>query len=384
MVDAALYGSILRTLEWTVAGHDRLGIVRDRQGNRLANSAPLDNYTTADGRTVCIVAGSDANFRRLCRAMGRPELADDPRWATLKARADDGDAINGLVADWVAQQSAREVEEVCVANGVPVGLAYGAADMKADPHMAARGDLVEVDDPVAGPHLQQAPYPRLDGAAPPAPTPAPSLGQHNEDIFCGLLGLDAQTLAGHRAARGSSDGAGRPCPCTRASSPMGDEPRLLGSHCRHCGARHFPRVDSCPYCGTPDPDDCDLSPNGRLWAWTTVTAAPPGYEGPGAIRIRRGRARRRASGGDPPDRTGCRRPLSRTGHAPRRHRHRASRGRSCRLVGVRPRRGRRAMSAVVISGVGIHPFGRFEDRTTTDLGVTAVRGSLRGRWHHRS
>ena len=61
---------------------------------------------------------------------------------------------------------------------------------------------------------------------------------------------------------------------------FGDEPRLLGSHCRHCGARHFPRVDSCPYCGTPDPDDCDLSPNGRLWAWTTVTAAPPGYEGP--------------------------------------------------------------------------------------------------------
>ena len=198
VVDAALYGSILRTLEWTVAGHDRLGIVRERQGNRLANSAPLDNFTTADGRTVCIVAGSDANFRRLCRAMGRPELADDPRWATLKARAEDGDAVNGLVADWVAQQSAREVEDVCVANGVPVGLAYGAADMKVDPHMTARGDLVEVDDPVAGPHLQQAPYPRLDGVAPPAPTPAPSLGQHNEDIFCGLLGLDAQTLAGHQ------------------------------------------------------------------------------------------------------------------------------------------------------------------------------------------
>jgi crotonobetainyl-CoA:carnitine CoA-transferase CaiB-like acyl-CoA transferase len=198
VVDAALYGSILRTLEWTVAGHDRLGIVRGRQGNRLANSAPLDNFTTADGRTVCIVAGSDANFRRLCRAMGRPELADDPRWATLKARADDGDAVNGLVADWVGERSAREVEDVCVANGVPIGLAYGAADMKVDPHMVARGDLVQVDDPVAGPHLQQAPYPRLDGVAPPPPTPAPALGQHNQDIFCGLLGLDPQTLTGYQ------------------------------------------------------------------------------------------------------------------------------------------------------------------------------------------
>lgn len=199
VVDAALYGSVLRVLEWTVAGYDRLGLGRERQGNRLANSAPLDNYTTADGRTVCIVAGSDANFRRLCRAMGRPELADDPRWATLKARAEDGDTVNGLVADWVATLTARQVEDVCVANEVPIGLAYGAADIVADPHMKARGDLVRVDDPVAGPHLQQAPYPRLDGAPPPTPSPAPALGQHNGDVFCGLLGLEEQTLADYRS-----------------------------------------------------------------------------------------------------------------------------------------------------------------------------------------
>ena len=62
VVDAPLYGAILRILEWTVAGHDRLGLVRSREGNRLANSAPLDNYPTADGKYVCIVAGSDANF----------------------------------------------------------------------------------------------------------------------------------------------------------------------------------------------------------------------------------------------------------------------------------------------------------------------------------
>src|SRR5438552_11177760 len=80
VVDAPLYGSILRILEWTIAGHDRLGIVRGREGNRLANSAPLDNYPTADGKYVCIVAGSDANFRRLCDAMEQPGLFDDPRF----------------------------------------------------------------------------------------------------------------------------------------------------------------------------------------------------------------------------------------------------------------------------------------------------------------
>src|SRR5207249_11006476 len=83
VVDAPLYGAVLRILEWTIAGYDRLGVVRNREGNRLANSAPLDNYPTADGKYVCIVAGSDANFHRLCRAMERTDLATDPRFVTL-------------------------------------------------------------------------------------------------------------------------------------------------------------------------------------------------------------------------------------------------------------------------------------------------------------
>ena len=70
VVDAPLYGSVLRILEWTIAGQDRLGVTRQREGNRMANSAPLDNYLSSDGRYVCIVAGSDANFARLCRGHG--------------------------------------------------------------------------------------------------------------------------------------------------------------------------------------------------------------------------------------------------------------------------------------------------------------------------
>src|SRR5580693_5100057 len=95
VVDASLYGSVLRILEWTIPAYDRLGTVRGREGNRLSNSAPLDNYPTADGRFVCVVAGSDANFGRLCQAMGRPDLRADPRFATLADRARHGDIING-------------------------------------------------------------------------------------------------------------------------------------------------------------------------------------------------------------------------------------------------------------------------------------------------
>ena len=71
---------------------------------------------------------------------------------------------------------------------MPVGTAYSAADIFADPHMAARGDLVSVDDPVIGPVRQQAPFPRLAKHPAPVPTGAPRLGEHNREVWCGLVG----------------------------------------------------------------------------------------------------------------------------------------------------------------------------------------------------
>ncbi|MHB1503118.1 MAG: CaiB/BaiF CoA transferase family protein [Acidimicrobiales bacterium] len=195
VVDASLYGSVLRILEWTIAGYDRLGVVRDREGNRLANSAPLDNYPTSDGRSVCIVAGSDANFRRLCAAMHRQELAADPRFSNLAQRARNGDLINAIVAGWTSSLTADEIELACIAHDVPVATAYTARDIATDRHFEARGDLVRVADPVLGPLLQQAPYPRLDGKRPEAPRGAPLLGADNEEIWGGLLGVSKRQLA---------------------------------------------------------------------------------------------------------------------------------------------------------------------------------------------
>jgi crotonobetainyl-CoA:carnitine CoA-transferase CaiB-like acyl-CoA transferase len=194
VIDAALYGASLRILEWTIAAYDRLGVVRSREGNRLANSAPLDNYPTNDGKYVCIVAGSDANFTRLCKAMDRPDLLDDPRFTRLADRAAHGDEINGIVAAWTSAHSAVEIEEACVASDVPVATAYSAADMFADPHFAARGDLMTIDDPVLGPVRQQAPFPRRVGETIEPPTGAPRLGEHTREILHDVLGLDPAAL----------------------------------------------------------------------------------------------------------------------------------------------------------------------------------------------
>ena len=169
VIDAPLYGSILRILEWTLAGYDRWA---SSASARATGSRPRPRSTTTRRPTASSSAswpGSDANFPRLCRAMDRPDLAEDPRFATLADRAARSGEINGIVADWTSSLTAEEITARCVEHDVPVGTAYSAADIFADPHMAARGDLVAVDDPVIGPVRQQAPFPRL--AKHPAPVP---------------------------------------------------------------------------------------------------------------------------------------------------------------------------------------------------------------------
>ena len=186
VIDAALYGGALRILEWTLAAYDKLGIVRSREGNRLANSAPLDNYPTADGKYVCIVAGSDTNFARLCKAMEQPELLDDARFTRLADRAAHGDTINEIVATWTRSLPAREIEARCVAHDVPVATAYTAADIFSDPHFEARGDVVTIDDPVIGAVRQQAPFPRIAGETPPVPAGAPRLGADTTEVLSSI------------------------------------------------------------------------------------------------------------------------------------------------------------------------------------------------------
>ena len=197
--DLALYESVFRILEHTLPAYDRLGVVRGREGNRLKNSAPLDNWETADGKWVCIIAAGDGLFPRLARALGREDLLAEPRFATMALRAEHGEEINGIVADWVKQRTAREVQDVLERHEVPFGVAYSVADIFADPHVAARGDIETVDDPTIGPVRMQGVYPRFSRTPGGVQRGAPQLGAHNDDVYRGLLGLGPDELAALRA-----------------------------------------------------------------------------------------------------------------------------------------------------------------------------------------
>src|SRR5215472_13659643 len=194
-VELSLYESILRVMEHTLAAYDRLGIVREREGNRLRNSAPLDNWRTKDGKYVCIIAAGDSLFPRLCRAMGREDLLRDSRFATMASRAAHGDEINGIVAAWCRERTAREIQDVLERHEVPFGVAYSVADIFADPHVAAREDIATVDDPVIGPVRMQGVYPRFARTPGEIRRGAPRLGEHNDEVYGGLLGIGPEERA---------------------------------------------------------------------------------------------------------------------------------------------------------------------------------------------
>jgi formyl-CoA transferase len=121
--------------------------------------------------------------------MGREDLLDVPRFKTMALRAEHGDEINQLVADWVAGRTSAELQAVLERHEVPFGVAYSVADIFADPHIAARGAIETVEDPTIGPIRMQGVYPRFSRTPGRVERGAPVLGADNETVYKGVLGL---------------------------------------------------------------------------------------------------------------------------------------------------------------------------------------------------
>ncbi len=195
VVDVSLMEASFAMLEGIVPEYDRLGIVRQPAGTNLAGIAPSNIFKSRDELWMVIAANNDNLFGRLCEAMGRGELAEDPRFATHVARGENQAEIEGIVADWAAQLDAREIDRVLNEAGVVCGPIYTVAEIFEDPQYRARDMLVEHEDPEFGTYLGPGIVPKLSA------TPGEvrwsgtwEEGSHNEEIYCGLLGLDASEL----------------------------------------------------------------------------------------------------------------------------------------------------------------------------------------------
>lgn len=200
VVDTALYEAVLQVMESVIPEYDRMGIIRERSGSFLKGIAPSNVYMCSDGEFM-IGGNGDAIFARLAQAMGQPELAKDPRYATHIARGENQIELDALINRWTAQHTIAEVEALMIQHSVPAGKVYRAPEMFADPHFQAREAIVEVETERFGKLKMQNVVPRLSETPSSIRTPAPSkVGQHNADIYEGLLGLTPKEIEELKAA----------------------------------------------------------------------------------------------------------------------------------------------------------------------------------------
>lgn len=196
VVDVSLMESAFALLESTVPEYDRLGIVRGPQGTNLKGIAPSNIFRSSDEKWMVIAANADGVFRRLCGAIGRPELADDERFSTHLARGDNQDEIEGIIADWARERRASEIDSVLNEAGVICGPIYTIEDIFEDPQYRARDMLLEQVDPEFGPFVGPGIVPKLTRTPGAVRWSATwEEGSHNQEVYGGLLGLTDDELA---------------------------------------------------------------------------------------------------------------------------------------------------------------------------------------------
>ena len=190
VVDVSLLESSFAMLESTVPEYDRLGIVRGPGGTGLVGVAPSNIFKSRDGTWMVIAANADKVYRRLCEAMGMPELADDERFSTHLARGDNQEELEGVIAEWAGRHDAAEIDRVLNEAGVICGPIYTIADIFEDPQFRAREMLLEHVDPEFGPYIGPGIVPKLSETPGAVRWSATwEEGSHNREVYGGLLGL---------------------------------------------------------------------------------------------------------------------------------------------------------------------------------------------------
>ena len=168
---------------------------RPRAGNRQAGlaSAPYNAFQTKDG-WVAVHVVTEAHWQNMLRAMGRPDLLDDPRFSTNPARTENMAATEALVTAWTIGLGKAEVVAAAKRYKIPVAPVRTAVEVMNDPHMHERGMLQRIDHPSLGPVVLPNSPLRLHGSDRVEPLPSPLLGQHNQQIYGNWLGLDVDEL----------------------------------------------------------------------------------------------------------------------------------------------------------------------------------------------
>lgn len=193
-VDVALYEAVFAMMDAALPEYDKLGLVKQRTGTTLSKIAPSNIYPTKDEEYVYIGANQDNLFQRLAKLMGRPELAEDPRYATHLERGERQQELDDMIGEWTKQHESADLIAMLEKAEVPMSPIYSIADITKDPHFHARNMIREIEDPAWGKVKVPGIVPTLSETPGDIKWGGPRLGQHNDEIYGEFLGYSPQEI----------------------------------------------------------------------------------------------------------------------------------------------------------------------------------------------
>jgi crotonobetainyl-CoA:carnitine CoA-transferase CaiB-like acyl-CoA transferase len=193
VVDAAIYESVFNMMEAVVPEYSGSGAIREPSGSTITGIAPTNTYITSDNKHVIIGGNGDSIFKRLMNAIGRPDMANDPKLEENQGRVDNEKEVDAAIEKWTKDHTSDEVLSIMVGVSVPAGPILSVEDMMKDEHYIARGMFQEVE--ANGRTLQiPAMLPILTETPGTTEWPGPALSEHTDEVLSELLGKDEKEI----------------------------------------------------------------------------------------------------------------------------------------------------------------------------------------------
>ena len=201
VIDVGIYESVFRVLEEIAAAYGLHGAVREREGSGSFVACPHGHFRTKNDKWIAIACTTDKMFERLAVAMGRPELASASQYGDQRKRLAARDVVNQIVSEWVGSLDRADVLDKCLQEEVPAGKVNSIADIFADEHFQARGNLARIATDELGEVVVPGVVPRLSATPGRVDSLGPPLGNATAVVLGNLLGLSAAEIGRLRQQR---------------------------------------------------------------------------------------------------------------------------------------------------------------------------------------
>ncbi len=199
-VEVSMQDAVVNLIRVSLRDHQRFGKPMQRQGNQLGRTVPGTTYPCAPGgpNDYVYIFAQPQMWQAFIAAIGQPELADDPRFASSESRWENRPALDAIVEAWTRRHSKHEVMKVLGDAGVPCGATLDTGEVLADPHLRERDMIVDIDYPTRGTYQTVGCPVKLSDSLAEVTRP-PLLGEHTAELLEALCGVDADGVAKLRA-----------------------------------------------------------------------------------------------------------------------------------------------------------------------------------------